>query len=412
MADVVAATGRNGSWVQERILLGMTFREYLRSLWTPFNVVCTAILAVGLPVLVYRFAAGLGATTNLSQTQPWGLWIGFDMMTGIALAAGGFTIGATVEIFGLDEYHPIERPAILTGFLGYMLAVIGLVADLGKPWNMIGIFSNNGTQSVLFEVAWCVCCYTTVLLLEFSVPFFEWLGWERFYRPLKKALLGLTVLSVMFSTMHQSALGSLFIIAPGKLHPLWYSSQIFLFFFISAVIAGICMVIVESTLSHKIFSEQFEGQHVDVDKLTLGLAKAGAVVMFAYFFLKLQGVIDNHALGLIGVGFYGKWWLVEMLGFVLLPSLMFAWGARNRKVTVVRVAAIVGVLGIVVNRLNVSLVAYNYNQPVRYWPSWMEIAVSLALVVAGVLAFRWIVNRMPVLRSMKAIAAQRAEGTP
>ena len=412
MADVVAATGRNGSWVQERILLGMTFREYLRSLWTPFNVVCAAILAVGLPVLVYRFAAGLGATTNLSQTQPWGLWIGFDMMTGIALAAGGFTIGATVEIIGLDEYHPIERPAILTGFLGYMLAVIGLVADLGKPWNMIGIFSNNGTQSVLFEVAWCVCCYTTVLLLEFSVPFFEWLGWERFYRPLKKALLGLTVLSVMFSTMHQSALGSLFIIAPGKLHPLWYSSQIFLFFFISAVIAGICMVIVESTLSHKIFSEQFEGQHVDVDKLTLGLAKAGAVVMFAYFFLKLQGVIDNHALGLIGVGFYGKWWLVEMLGFVLLPSLMFAWGARNRKVTVVRVAAIVGVLGIVVNRLNVSLVAYNYNQPVRYWPSWMEIAVSLALVVAGVLAFRWIVNRMPVLRSMKAIAAQRAEGTP
>ncbi|MEY2667456.1 MAG: hypothetical protein RJA59_94, partial [Pseudomonadota bacterium] len=167
------------------------------------------------------------------------------------------------------------------------------------------------------------------------------------------------------------------------------------------IIAGICMVIVESTLSHRIFSDQFEGQHVDVDKLTLGLAKAGAVVMFAYFFLKMQGVIDNHALGLIGVGFYGKWWLVEMLGFVLLPSLMFAYGARNRKVTLVRVAAILGVLGIVLNRLNVSLVAYNYNQPIRYWPSWMEIAVSLALVVAGILAFRWIVVRMPVLRPMK-----------
>jgi Ni/Fe-hydrogenase subunit HybB-like protein len=406
MDSLATVPGRNGSWVQDRILLGMTYREYLRSLWTPFNVVCAAILAVGLPVLVYRFAAGLGATTNLSQTQPWGLWIGFDMMTGIALAAGGFTIGATVEIFGLKDYHPIERPAILTGFLGYMLAVIGLIADLGKPWNMVGIFSNNGTQSVLFEVAWCVALYSTVLFLEFSVPLFEWLGWERFHRPLKKALLGLTVLSVMFSTMHQSALGSLFIIAPGKLHPLWYSSQLFLFFFISAVIAGICMVIVESTLSHRIFSDQFEGQHVDVDKLTLGLAKAGAVVMFAYFFLKLQGVIDNDALGLIGVGFYGKWWLLEMLGFVLLPSLMFAWGARNRHVTVVRVAAILGVVGIVVNRLNVSLVAYNYNQPARYWPSWMEIAVSLALVVAGILAFRWIVNRMPVLRPMKGHAGE------
>jgi Ni/Fe-hydrogenase subunit HybB-like protein len=404
MNSVVATPERSGSWVQENILLGMTFREYLKSLWTPFNVVCAAILAVGLPVLLVRFYLGLGATTNLSQTQPWGLWIGFDMMTGIALAAGGFTIGATVEIFGLDEYHSIERPAILTGFLGYMMAVIGLIADLGKPWNMIGIFSNNGTQSVLFEVAWCVCCYTTVLMLEFAVPFFEWLGWERFYRPLKKALLGLTVLSVMFSTMHQSALGSLFIIAPGKLHPLWYSSQIFVFFFVSAVIAGICMVIVESAISHNIFSEQFEGHHVDADKLTLGLAKAGAVVMFAYFFLKLQGVIDNHALGFIGVGFFGKWWLLEMLGFVLAPSLMFAWGARNRKVGIVRVAAVLGVTGIVVNRLNVSFIAYNYNQAVRYVPSWMEISVSIALVVIGVLAFRWIVNRMPVFRPLKGSA--------
>jgi len=403
----VATPVRAGSWVQERILLGMTFRQYVKSLWTPFNVVCAAILAVGLPVLFIRFYLGLGATTNLSQTQPWGLWIGFDMMTGIALAAGGFTIGATVEIFGLDEYHSIERPAILTGFLGYMMAVIGLIADLGKPWNMIGIFSNNGTQSVLFEVAWCVVCYTMVLFLEFSVPLFEWLGWERFYRPLKKALLALTVLSVMFSTMHQSALGSLFIIAPGKLHPLWYSGQIFLFFFISAVIAGICMVIVESAISHNLFSEQFEGHHVDVDKLMLGLAKAGAVVMFAYFFLKLQGVIDNHALGLIGVGFYGKWWLLEMLGFVLAPSFMFAWGARNRHVGLVRFAAVLGVTGIVLNRLTVSVIAYNYTQAVRYWPSWMEISVSIALVVIGVLAFRWIVNRMPVLRPLKTQAGHR-----
>jgi Ni/Fe-hydrogenase subunit HybB-like protein len=405
MASVAATTpGRSSSWVQDNILLGMTFREYLRSLWTPFNVVCAAILAVGIPVLVMRFWLGLGSTTNLSQTQPWGLWIGFDMMTGIALAAGGFTIGAAVEIFNLEEFHAIERPAILTGFLGYLMAVIGLIADLGKPWNMVGIFSNNGTQSVLFEVAWCVACYTTVLFLEFAVPLFEWLGWERFYRPLKKALLALTVLSVMFSTMHQSALGSLFIIAPGKMHPLWYSGQIFIFFFISAVIAGISMVIVESTISHKVFSDQLEGHHVDVEKVSFGLAKAGAVVMFAYFFLKLQGVIDNHALGLIGAGFYGKWWLVEMLGFVLLPSLLYAWGARNRNLLAVRVAAVLGVLGIVLNRLNVSLVAYNYNQPVRYWPSWMEIAVSLALVVIGILAFRWIVNRMPVLRPMKGAA--------
>jgi len=395
----------SAGWFQEKILLGLAPRAYLRTLLTPFNGVAFLICALGLPLLFYRFYAGLGATTNLTQTQPWGVWIGFDMMTGIALAAGGFTIGAAVEIFGLEEFHAIERPAILTGFLGYLMAVVGLIADLGKPWNMVQIFAQNGTRSVLFEVAWCVVCYTCVLGLEFAVPFFEWLGVKRIYQPLRKALLALTVLSVMFSSMHQSALGSLFIIAPGKLHPLWWSPWIFAFFFMTAVIAGISMVVVESALSHKVFAHQLEGQHHDVTGITLGLGKAGAVVLFAYFFLKLQGVIDGHAWGYIGQGFLGAWWLVEMLGFVLLPSLLFAWGARHRSVGAVRVAATVAVLGIVLNRVNVSIVAWDWQNPSHYVPSWIELWVSLTLVTLGVLAFRWIVNRMPVLRQPADLAA-------
>ncbi|MBI5067493.1 MAG: polysulfide reductase NrfD [Deltaproteobacteria bacterium] len=395
----------NGGWFQEKILLGLTPRDYLRTLLTPMNGVAFFICAIGVPLLLYRFYAGLGATTNLTQSQPWGVWIGFDMMTGIALAAGGFTIGAAVEIFGLKEFHPIERPAILTGFLGYIMAVIGLIADLGKPWNMVQIFAQNGTRSVLFEVAWCVVCYTCVLSLEFAVPFFEWLGVKRIYQPLRKALLALTVLSVMFSSMHQSALGSLFIIAPGKLHPLWWSPWIFAFFFMTAIIAGISMVIVESTISHKVFAHQLEGQHHDADALTLGLGKAGAVVLFAYFFLKLQGVIDAHAWGYIGQGFLGVWWLVEMLGFVLLPSMLFAWGARNRRVGAVRVAGAIAVLGIILNRVNVSMVAWDWQNPDHYVPSWIELWVSLTLVTLGVLAFRWIVNRMPVLREPADLAA-------
>jgi len=281
---------------------------------------------------------------------------------------------------------------------------VGLIADLGKPWNMVQIFAQNGTRSVLFEVAWCVVCYTCVLGLEFAVPFFEWLGVKRVYQPLRKALLALTVLSVMFSSMHQSALGSLFIIAPGKLHPLWWSPWIFAFFFMTAIIAGISMVIVESSLSHKVFAHQLEGQHHDVAGLTLGLGKAGAVVLFAYFFLKLQGVIDGHAWGYIGQGFLGVWWLVEMLGFVLLPSLLFAWGARNRSVGAVRVAGVIAVLGIVLNRVNVSMVAWDWQNPNHYLPSWIELWVSLTLVTLGVLAFRWIVNRMPVLREPADLA--------
>jgi Ni/Fe-hydrogenase subunit HybB-like protein len=394
-----AAIPSEEGFVKEKLLLGMSLREYVRSLLTPGNAVAAVILAVGIPLLVIRFAVGLAATTNLSQTTPWGLWIGFDMMTGIVLAAGGFTVGATVQIFGLKEYHPIERPAILTAFLGYVMAVIGLMADLGRPWNIafFPINPNVGTQSALFEVAWCVTLYSSVLFLEFTVPFFEWLGWKRLQGIMKKSLIALTVLSVMFSTMHQSALGSLFLLAPTKLHPLWYSGFIFIFFFISAIIAGLCMVIFESTISHKVFHKQFEGQHVDVEKLQLGIGKAAALVMFAYFFLKLQGVIDGHAWGYLATG-WGAWFLVEILGFVLLPSLMFAYGSRYGKVKVVRIAAVLGVLGIVLNRLNVSVIAYNWTLPHRYIPSWMEVWVSITLVTIGVLLFRWIANRMPILR--------------
>jgi Ni/Fe-hydrogenase subunit HybB-like protein len=387
----------NPGFMREKILLGMSAGEYVRSLVTPFNAVAAVILAVGLPLLAIRFAVGLGATTNLSQTSPWGIWIGFDMMTGIVLAAGGFTIGAAVQIFGLKAYHPIERPAILTAFLGYVMAVIGLLADLGRPWNIVMALFNYGTASALFEVAWCVMCYSTVLLLEFTVPFFEWLGWRRLHAIMRKALIGLTVLSVMFSTMHQSALGSLFLLAPTKLHPLWYTPYIFIFFFISAIIAGLCMVVVESSLSHKVFHRQFEGQHIDAERLQLGLGKAAAVVMFAYFFLKMQGVIDGHAWGYLATG-WGSWFLVEVLGFVLLPSILFAVGARSRNVRLVRIAGVMGVLGIVLNRLNVSVIAYNWQQPVRYVPSWMEVWISVTLVTIGVLLFRWIVNRMPILR--------------
>jgi Ni/Fe-hydrogenase subunit HybB-like protein len=385
------------SFFREKILLGMTVPAYLRSLLTPFNAVAAAILAVGVPILVYRFAAGLGATTNLSQAYPWGLWIGFDMMTGIVLAAGGFTIGATVQLLGLKDYHVIERPAILTAFLGYVMAIVGLLADLGRPWNIVMALVSYGSASALFEVAWCVMCYSSVLLLEFTVPFFEWLGWRRLHAVLTKALLALTVLSVMFSTMHQSALGSLFLLAPTKLHPLWYSPFIFIFFFISAILAGISMVIVESSLSHRIFAHRLEGQpHVDMDRLLLGLGKAGALVSFAYFFLKLQGVIDGHAWGYLLTG-YGALFLVEVVGFVLVPSLLFAYGARHQRVKLVRVAGLLTVIGIVFNRLNVSVFAFNWQNPARYVPSWMEIVVSITLVTIGVLCFRWICNRMPIL---------------
>ena len=210
MTDAAARPG----WFREKILLGLTPREYLRTLLTPWDAVFAIILLIGIPIIVYRFAVGLGATTNLTQTSPWGIWIGIDMLSGIALAAGGFTVATAVYLLGIEKYHPIVRPAILTGFLGYLFAVIGLMCDLGSPWRITTpILFSWGTRSVMFEVAWCVALYSTVLFLEFTPSLFEWLNWPRARRFMLKLTIALTVLGVVLSTLHQSSLGALFLMA-------------------------------------------------------------------------------------------------------------------------------------------------------------------------------------------------------
>ncbi|MFO7693063.1 MAG: Ni/Fe-hydrogenase cytochrome b subunit [Vicinamibacterales bacterium] len=386
-------------WASEKLFLGMSFSDYLKSLVTPGNFIVGLILAVGLPVIVYRFAYGLGASTNLSQTTPWGLWIGFDMLAGVALAAGGYTLATSVYIFGLEKYHPVVRPAVLTGFLGYLFAALGLMADLGRPWNLpVPFFFSWGGPSVMFEIAWCVCLYLTVLGMEFLPPVFEWLGWPKARMWALRMTIGLTVFGVMLSTLHQSSLGALFLMAPTKLHPLWYSPFIPAYFFISSIAAGLSMVIVESALSHRAFQSRTD-HRVDLDAIALGLARGASIVLFAYFFVKLQGVADGGRWSLLTTG-YGYWFQVEMFGFILLPSLLFAYGARHSNVTLVRWTAAWTVLGVVVNRLNVSIIAMNWKAAERYVPSWMEVVVSITLVTIGITAFRWIVNRMPVLREL------------
>jgi Ni/Fe-hydrogenase subunit HybB-like protein len=392
-----------GAWIANTLFMGLTPRAYVRSLFTPFNLIATLILASGIPVIIYRFVYGLGAATNLSQANPWGLWIGLDVLSGVALAAGGFTLAATVYIFGLKQYHAVVRPAVLTGFLGYAFVVVGLLVDLGRPWKLpVPIVYSYGTTSVMFEVAWCVCLYNVVLFLEFAPAALEWLGLRKAREWAVRMTIGLTVFGVMLSTLHQSSLGALFLLTPTKMHPLWYSPFIPIYFFVSAVIAGLSMVIVESSLSHRIFRSQLDPTgHVDVDRLTLGLARAASIVLFAYFFIRLQGLADSQNWALLNTP-YGYWYLFEMLGFILLPCLVYAFGVRYRKPALVRATAAWTVLGVVVYRLNISVVAMNWNVANRYVPSWMEVLTSVTIITIGVLTFRWIVNRMPVLREHPA----------
>ncbi len=368
-----------------------------RRLLTPFNVIAGGILLVGGYILLVRFIEGLAATTNLTHNYPWGLWIGFDVMSGVALAAGGFVTSAAVYLFGMKEYKPIVRPALLTAFLGYFLVVLGLLVDLGRPWHLPYPFIRQaGPTSALFEVALCVALYLTVLFVECTPAAFEWLGLARWRKLVVQGTIALTVFGVILSTMHQSSLGALFVIMPTKVHPLWYSEQLPVHFFVSAVAAGLCMVMVEGALSHRAFSAQAEISHAELDRLTLGLAKAAAVVLATYTAVKLVDLSLAHKWHHLLSG-WGAWYAVELGGFVLLPCLAFVIGYREKRLKLIRAAAAVVVVGIMLNRFNVSFIAFNYQLSERYVPHWMEIWMSVALVTFGVVVFRWIVQRMPIL---------------
>ena len=188
-----------GPWMRENLFLGMTFGDYVRSLLTPANAVAAVILLAGIPTIAYRFWKGLGAATNLSQTNPWGIWVAFDVVCGVALAAGGYTVACAVYIFGQKTLKPILRPAILTGFLGYALVLLGLVVDLGQPWRLpYQFFLTPGTTAVMYEVGWCVFLYLMVLGLEFLPAALEWLGLVKLRRLLGSLTIGIIVIGVFF----------------------------------------------------------------------------------------------------------------------------------------------------------------------------------------------------------------------
>ncbi len=367
---------------------------------TPFNLISIPVMLLGLVLIVIRFWKGIGSITNLTQDTPWGLWIGFDVVTGVAFAGGAYVITFMVYILNLNKYHSIVRVTVLNGFLAYVFYAGALLLDLGRPWHVINPVIGNsfGTSSVLFLVAWHFLLYMLAELIEFSPAIAEWLGAKR----ARKILSGMTLAAVIFgitlSTLHQSGLGALFLMAKGKIHPLWYSEFIPIMFFVSSTFAGLSMVIFEGSISHRVFSDQIsEKNHKAQHGIINGLTKICAGAMFAYFFLQLLVFIHEQHWALLGTGM-GKWYLVEMLGFVLFPMVLFIISYRTFNIPLARIAAVLTMLGVILNRLNVSVIGFKWDMAIRYIPSWMEFIVTLAVIFTEIWIFRWVINRMPVLR--------------
>ena len=374
---------------------------------TFWRVVLLLVLLAGAYATVLRFTKGLGATTNLSAQFPWGIWIGFDVLCGVALAAGGFTISAVVYIFHIEKYRPIIRPTILTAFLGYSLVIMGLMFDLGRPYNVWHPLIMWNPHSVMFEVGWCVTLYTTVLMLEFSPLVLEKLPWQRPYKIVKSITIPLVILGVLLSTMHQSSLGTLYLIVPHKLHPLWYSPLLPVFFFISAIALGCAMTIFESYLSLRAFRK-----HLDFHLLTK-IGAVGAVTLSVYLVIRL---IDMQSRGVLSLAFKptyeGRMFLAEMLLGVVAPIVMlFTPRIRNNQFGLFASALMV-VLGFVMNRINVAITGMDQSSGVHYFPSWTELAITASIVTAGFILFGLAVKYLDVFppEDMKEIAqGKRAE---
>jgi Ni/Fe-hydrogenase subunit HybB-like protein len=389
--------------LKEKLLLGLTFRQYLhQAVRNPFNWILGAVFVIGIPLILGRFVFGLSYVTHSSNDYPWGLLLAFGLFAMVPLSASGFLMGTTVEIFGRHDFKPIERLGLLNGLLGYFFAVVYLMVDLGQPWRLpYPMVVSFGTAAVLFLVAWHVATYLSVQIAEVSSSFFEWINWPTAKQFIKRITIGLTVAGIILSTLHQGALGALFTYAPGKVHPLWYSaSYMWIHFFCSAVVGGLCMVIAVSTIVKKTMFWRCDDNFKDnLDRLTISLARGISMALLTYLAIKLIGVAHDNKWGYLATG-WGQWYMLEMFLGVIAPIFLFAVAIRNNMPGLVRFTAFLTIFGIVLNRLNTALIAFNWRL-YQEIPHWREVMICVTLFCIYIVVYRFILYRLPILYTMK-----------
>jgi Ni/Fe-hydrogenase subunit HybB-like protein len=363
-----------------------------------------AIATIGLALGLLRLLVGLGPTTNLSDSYPWGLWIVYDVFF-IPFSAGAFMISAITHIYNQEEYHVIARPVVLAGFVGYLFVVLILLMDLGrwhKFYNILIPWYWN-PHSFMFEVSMCITVYTGVLIMEVAPAILERLRWQKPLRLLRVVTVLIAGVGIVLSSLHQSSLGSLFLLVRYRLHPLWWTPQLPLLFFTSAAFSGLSMAIFVAVISFKAF-----GKRLKLDLLS-DLAKIVFIMLGLYLALKVTDLAMNRELGLIfSEGWLSLLFIAEMVVGVIAPMFILA----NRQMRQSSLGLFLGsgfvLLGLGLNRVNVALLGLKAPSGAVYFPHWIELAISLAAIAAGVLIFAVAARFLPIIQEAGEVRAARA----
>jgi Ni/Fe-hydrogenase subunit HybB-like protein len=371
---------------------------------TFWRVLFAVIMSLGAYSAYVRYFHGLGAVSNMSDQFPWGLWIGFDCLCGIMLAAGGFCITGAVYLFNIERLHSIVRPTVLTAFLGYCLFIVGLLFDLGRPWFIWHQLVYMNLHSAMFEVGLCVMTYTTVLFFEFLPNVLERLHLQAALKWVKRFMPALVVAGILLSTLHQSSLGTLYLIVPSKLHPFWYTPALPFFFFGSAIAVGLAMIIFESTLSAKAFGRQLELP------VLVELGGALLVALWVNVLLRFQDYFHRGILGLIIRPSYEAYflWLELTLAFAI-PITLLSFKRVRQSPKGLYFAAVSCLLGFVTNRLNVSITGFETWVGHHFVPKWTELMITLSIIAMGFFVFSLCVKYLPIYTDQEISSPSRQQ---
>lgn len=358
---------------------------------SPIKIVLYILTGLGILSGIIRLFLGLGATTNLNDAYPWGLWISFDVLTGVALAGGGFTMAATIYVFNLKKFEPLLRPAKISAFLGYLMFIIGLFFDLGQPWRIWHPLIMWNPNSVLFEVAWCVMLYTTVLAIDVLIMALERWQAESLIKFFRSIYVVLIAAGIILSTLHQSSLGALYLLLPEKMSELWATNALGPLFYASAIIGGLSVVTLESLISAWAY-----GRKPELDLLA-SLSKGLGIALLVYFAMK---VTDLYARRVTFWALDGQHLLfyLELFGTVALPAFLLIFREIRHSVKGLYLCAGLAAFGVLLNRFNVSMTSYGGYRSFTYFPSVIEILVTVGLVAQGVIIFDFLTRNLPVYR--------------